>query len=172
MQDGRITKALQYIAANYRSRITLDKLADECNLSRFHFARLFKKQEGISPVKYLRRYRVRAAAEMLLSDNRSVTEIALDSGFESIAKLDEAFRDYFGTNPSLFRKSQISNNRKTSGNKRIEPRTREEYSVENTSDWRSYGTSDFGKTCPNTQIWSFYSFFFFFKFSIFFYSRK
>lgn len=83
--------------------LTLDALAREAHLSRFHFSRLFSAMVGESVRTHVRRMRLERAAADLLESTRSVIEVALSSGYEAHAPFTRAFSAHFGVPPTEFR---------------------------------------------------------------------
>lgn len=90
---------------NLNEELTLQKLAGIANYSPFHFQKIFKQEIGESPKQYIIRMRLENAAHSLfVYRHRSITEIALDSGFASNATFARAFKNYFGFSAEEFRK--------------------------------------------------------------------
>jgi AraC family transcriptional regulator len=84
--------------------LTLDDIARSACLSPFHFHRVFKAVFHETPHEYLRRRRLERAARLLRETEDSVTEICLDSGFESPGSFSTLFRARFGASPREFRR--------------------------------------------------------------------
>jgi AraC family transcriptional regulator len=86
------------------SRVNLKQLAREACLSPYHFHRSFLKVFGETPHRYLVRHRLARAANLLLTRDRSVTEVCFECGFESPSSFSALFRSRFGVPPGEFRK--------------------------------------------------------------------
>ncbi len=100
----RLNRVVDYIDTHLEEELSLARLADEANFSKYHFHRIFSSSIGETLGAYIQRLRLERAAGYLGSDrNRTVTEIALDLGFSSPAVFSRAFRDYFGMSPSRWR---------------------------------------------------------------------
>ena len=103
----RIKKILSYTAEHFAEKITIEDAAEICSVSESRFMGLFKEQTGMSYVQYLNNYRLEAAAEEL-SDSaktkKTVTDIALQNGFENISYFIRAFRSKFGCTPKEYGK--------------------------------------------------------------------
>jgi len=80
-----------------------DALAREAHYSRFHFQRMFRDVTGETPGSCQRRVRLERAAYQLLQTDRSVTEVAFESGFASLEGFSRAFRKAAGVSPNQFR---------------------------------------------------------------------
>lgn len=81
-------------------------LSREAHYSRFHFQRMFRDVTGETPGNCQRRVRLERAAHQLLQTDRSVTEIAFESGFASLEGFSRSFRKLAGVSPYQFRKSR------------------------------------------------------------------
>lgn len=97
-------RVFKYIDNNYMYDITLDDLADISGYSKYHFSRIFKQYSSVSYSSYLNERRIRAAEDMLLNSEVSVTEIAVRSGFKSLATFNRVFRKIKRCTPSEFKK--------------------------------------------------------------------
>lgn len=103
-----LNRACSYIAENLGERFTLDHLARQAGVSRFHFARLFRVSMGESPMAYLLKSRIERAKQMLLQNDRPVCEIAASLGFCDQSHLTRTFRRMTGLTPREFSRSQTS----------------------------------------------------------------
>ncbi|MBE6904194.1 MAG: AraC family transcriptional regulator [Ruminococcaceae bacterium] len=79
--NDTLETAINYINNNYKNEISIEKLADLCGISKYHFIRQFKKMYGTTPHKYIIIKRVDSAKRLLLNSNMSVGEIAEKAGF-------------------------------------------------------------------------------------------
>ena len=100
----RLRRVLDYIAANAHEEITLDDLARVANMSRFHFARQFRSSTGVPPHRYVMDQRLQAAKALLRLDNRSVSDIAYETGFKTPSHFTRLFRRYVGVTPSEWKR--------------------------------------------------------------------
>ncbi len=96
---------LDYMKAHYAESLSLDQLAAEVGVSRFHFVRLFKEGFGIAPHHCLIRIRMDVAASFLSDTSLSVMDIALACGYQSAAHFTSAFQKHFAQAPSLYRQN-------------------------------------------------------------------
>ncbi len=105
-ESGRegIRTAVDYIHQNYRDNITLGDLAAHNYLSVSYISRSFQKYLGMTFTTYLNRVRV-LQATALLGSEKTVTEIAYESGFSSASALTGAFKQYYGMTPGQYRRS-------------------------------------------------------------------
>ncbi|WP_035073556.1 helix-turn-helix domain-containing protein [Anditalea andensis] len=103
--DDRVTRIVAYIRANYfEQHITPQTFADLVFLSPSRLASLFKKQTGSSLSKYLLWTRLRQAIYLILSDkNRSLTDIAYDTGFYDLPQFNKYMYEMFGMPPKALK---------------------------------------------------------------------
>ena len=100
----KIQPVLAYAAAHLDQDVSLTALAGQAGLSPFHLHRFFAAATGETPKRLTLRLRLGRAAALLLTGRESVLEVALDCGFQSHEAFCRAFRRYFGTTPSAYRK--------------------------------------------------------------------
>jgi AraC-like DNA-binding protein len=98
----RIATAKIYIDDNYHEAIDLDQISQKAFLSRFHFHRLFRKIYRRTPHQYLTRKRLDKAKD-LLAENKPVTEVCNEVGFESIGSFSVLFKKEIGFAPQYYR---------------------------------------------------------------------
>lgn len=112
VQCLEIRETIDYMHANIDQKITIEGLAKIARMSKSYFIRNFKKETGQSAINYLNQIRLEQVKRLLLEDNKSMTEIAMECGFNSAAYLSSSFYKKFRMTPSdyqkLFKKSAIS----------------------------------------------------------------
>jgi AraC-like DNA-binding protein len=103
--DERVTKIVEYIKANYFEQgITPQTFADLVYLSPSRLAALFKEHTGSSLSKYLLWTRLRQVVYLTLSDKeRSLTDIAYDTGFYDLPQLNKYMYEMFGMPPKALK---------------------------------------------------------------------
>lgn len=109
-----IARAVQIIHSRPTLSWTVESLAKEVGMSRSSFASAFGEAIGEGPVAYLSRVRMQTAAKMLRTERMSMMQIAHHVGYSSDISLNRAFRRFFGTSPSEFRKSLLEQSRSLS----------------------------------------------------------
>ncbi len=97
-----IKTALLFISENYDS-VTEHQVADACGLSYNHFSASFKSTVGRNFNDYITLYRLSEAEKLLLSTDRSVTDIALSCGFSSASHFIDRFKSHKQITPHQFR---------------------------------------------------------------------
>lgn len=103
VSDGRIAKALNYIRKNIDEVINLDELAFHCCMSKDHFIRLFKKEIGETPARYVNSRKIEKVQLLLILTDYSVQNIAQMLSFNNLANFNRLFRQITGTTPSQYR---------------------------------------------------------------------
>ena len=98
----RIVTAKLYIDENFQDPINLEKISKQAFLSRFHFHRLFTRVYRRTPHQYLTKKRL-DKARMLLQENKPVTEVCNEVGFESIGSFSVLFKKEIGFAPQYYR---------------------------------------------------------------------
>ncbi|MAT40542.1 MAG: AraC family transcriptional regulator [Ectothiorhodospiraceae bacterium] len=106
--DPHIGKALEIMHKAPGGSWTLETLAEEIGMSRTSFATRFKRLMGVSPMKYLARWRVQLAKHQLVKSKKAVYQIAFDLGYQSEAAFTKVFKKYMKTTPSAFRRRSTS----------------------------------------------------------------
>ena len=99
----RIEKAIRFIENNFKSRPTLDQIAERVNLSRFHFDRLFKRWAGISPVQFLQ-YLTLDYTKRKLAQSKSLLDTALAAGLSGPSRLHDLFVTFEAMTPGEFKR--------------------------------------------------------------------
>ena len=105
-QISKLKNVLSFMHKNIDRRITLDELAQTAGMSPKYFCRVFKELTGKTPVEYLNYYRIESACEMLTLTDETVTEIAMNCGFNDMSYFSKTFAKYKGVSPNKFRKAK------------------------------------------------------------------
>jgi transcriptional regulator GlxA family with amidase domain len=98
-----VAAAITFLNRHLAEPVSMDELVRHVGFSRARIFDLFKAQTGLTPNDYLQRLRVEKAQEQLSQSNRSVTEIALATGFSSGQYFSTVFARYTGVSPTDFR---------------------------------------------------------------------
>jgi AraC-like DNA-binding protein len=98
----RIASAKVFIDENFQEPIDLEDISQKAFLSRFHFHRLFRNIYKTTPHQYLTKKRI-DKAKLLLSENKPVTEVCNEVGFESIGSFSVLFKKEIGFAPQYYR---------------------------------------------------------------------
>jgi AraC-like DNA-binding protein len=102
---GPVNKALHYLREHFSEPIYARNLAKAAGISESRMKALFHHSLGMSWVKYLQGYRIHRAAALLCLAGSSITEAALNCGFDSISHFNSTFRSFMGVCPTEYQKS-------------------------------------------------------------------
>ncbi|MGJ5205380.1 AraC family transcriptional regulator [Bradyrhizobium sp. HKCCYLR20261] len=103
---ARMQRVLDHIDRHLDDDLDLDTLSSLAAYSKYHFHRQFTAIFGLSVHRYIQLARMkRASYQLAYSDADSVTDVALDAGYDAPDAFARAFRQRFGQSPSSFRKS-------------------------------------------------------------------
>ena len=93
----------EYIKDSIDTNFTLDNLAKNVNLSKYHFLRLFKKEFGLTPHAFIINERLNQANN-LIKQGFSISEASIKVGFNDQSHFGRNFKKYFGYSPSYLKK--------------------------------------------------------------------
>jgi AraC-like DNA-binding protein len=105
IRDPQIGRTLALLHGNPGKAWTVDGLARNVALSRSALAERFVTLVGEPPMKYLKRWRLALAAQVLRAGKESIGSVAEFSGYESEAAFTRAFKSEFGLPPGTWRKN-------------------------------------------------------------------
>ena len=104
LKDTRLCNAITSFHKAPGQNWTVHTLSESAGMSRSAFADQFKHMVGMSPMEYVTGWRMQQAYDVLSSDNKSVMQIAEDSGYQSEAAFRKAFKKQFGIGPGSVRR--------------------------------------------------------------------
>ena len=99
----RLLRAKDRMDAASHEDWSVSRLARESGVSAAHFARSFKEAFGLPPHRYLLTRRIERATAMLREQDLSITEIAFETGWQSLGTFGRVFRDVTGASPGAVR---------------------------------------------------------------------
>ena len=106
----RMIAVTDYIKNNLSADdLSQSAMAEKAGISKDYFSRIFKNVTGMNYSKWLNMIRLEKAMELLATDDRSLTEIAMLSGFQSIPSFNRVFRSAKGMTPSEYRALFVGN---------------------------------------------------------------
>lgn len=97
-------RALHYLNLHYKENISVDFLAQLCNMSRSGFFTAFRALSGYTPIEYQQAKRLALASELLRNSDKSLGEIASECGFCDSNYLSKLFSRKFGISPGKMRR--------------------------------------------------------------------
>ncbi|GAA0318721.1 AraC family transcriptional regulator [Oceanobacillus oncorhynchi subsp. oncorhynchi] len=99
-----IDKAIAFMEKHVTENVSLDDIANHLNISKYYFARNFKKHTGMSPHLYFVNMRIQYAKRLLITSHSSVEDIANECGFDNVSNFIRVFKKRTNLTPSQFRK--------------------------------------------------------------------
>ena len=95
---------LLYINDNYREPLTLKKLADTLGASPYYLSRIFSRTIGCGFNEYINTLRIDYVKRQLRRSDAAISQIAFESGFETLHTFNRVFLSMCGMTPSRYRK--------------------------------------------------------------------
>lgn len=105
LQIKRLKYVLSFIEDHYSEQISLEAMAEIAGLSPRYFCKFFRKMTQYTPTEYLNYYRIECACEQLAQMQLSITEVALNCGFNDISYFIKAFHKAKGITPKQYKDS-------------------------------------------------------------------
>ena len=102
-EDPLVTSTRDFMRSRLDECLTLEHLADNVHLSKYHFLRKYKQLSGITPMEELRRLRVEHALGLILTTHSPLKVIARESGFANEYALSHMIRKYHNLPPGAIR---------------------------------------------------------------------
>ena len=104
-KDPLLLRAREYIHDNLDRELSLDELCGVAHVSKYHFIRLFRRQFGITPHKYLLSCRVNQARREL-ENGMTPSDAAQMAGFADLSHLNRNFKRIYGTTPKRYQRNR------------------------------------------------------------------
>lgn len=106
--DNGMKEITNYMEANFASDLTIDTLCKKFKYAKPYFCSKFKENTGLTPMTYLKVYRLEKACELLKEGSYTISEIARSCGFSDSNYFTRCFKEHFGHPPSYFKASKLS----------------------------------------------------------------
>jgi len=100
----RIRVMLSYIQDRFSDNLTADEIACSAMISTSECLRCFHNTIGLTPVQYLKYYRIQQSAQLLQSTNDKISDIAQSCGFQEMSYFAKTFREFMHVTPYEYRK--------------------------------------------------------------------
>ncbi|NML62643.1 helix-turn-helix transcriptional regulator [Massilia sp. RP-1-19] len=102
MHTRAVQRVKDYIQENLEQHITLDTLASLANVSRFHFARMFRQSAGVSAMTFLERARMARAQALIRVGGIPLAQVAMLVGYADQSYFTRRFRLHVGVTPAAY----------------------------------------------------------------------
>lgn len=96
-------KMIDFIYQHYQEKLSLDDIAQSAHVGRSKCCALFRRYLQITPIDFLNQYRLKVCCDQLISTDKSITEIALNCGFNHLSYFSRLFTQFTGYTPREYR---------------------------------------------------------------------
>lgn len=104
---SQFKRAISLIENEYSNPISLEDLSRAAGMTPKYFCRFFYEMSNKTPIEYLNYYRIESACEQLITADVSITEVALNCGFNDVSYFIKTFKRYKGITPKQYLKSYL-----------------------------------------------------------------
>ena len=104
-KENSIYRSLDVIEKRINEKLTVESIAAEVNISKYHYMRLFREVVGDSVMDYINKRKLTLAADELLESNAKILDIAFDYGYDSREGFSRSFKTLMGVTPAEYRKN-------------------------------------------------------------------
>jgi len=103
VESPMVSRAKLYITEHQDAEISLKEVADAVNTSAFYFCKMFKQATGLTFTDYLARTRIEKVKNLLMNPHKRISEVAYETGFQSLSQFNRVFRRVTGEAPTAWR---------------------------------------------------------------------
>ena len=102
--DDRIEKVYSFLSYHYTEKLRLDEIASMVSMHTSAFCRYFKEKTGKSCIEHIQDLRISRARRLILETSHDISQISIDSGFNTSCHFNKIFKRKTGFTPSVYRK--------------------------------------------------------------------
>ena len=103
VESPMITRAKLFISEHQDEDVSLRQVSAAVNTSAFYFCKMFKQATGLTFTDYLARMRIEKVKNLLLNPHKRISEVAYETGFQSLSQFNRVFRRVTGESPTVWR---------------------------------------------------------------------
>ncbi|WP_283674659.1 AraC family transcriptional regulator [Butyricicoccus sp. Marseille-Q5471] len=108
LREQRMKDMLNYIRQNYSQPMTIPEICAAANLSKSECFRCFSELSKMTPIEYVNQFRLFQASQLLLTTDKSISDICYSTGFNNTSYFSKKFKEQYRISPKAYRsKSQI-----------------------------------------------------------------
>lgn len=107
--DTSFQKCMSFIDEHFTENISVEELSNIANMSISGFSHHFKKVMGLSPLQYLIHLKIGLGQKLLITTDKSITEISMSLGYDNVSHFNNQFKKFVGTSPQNYRKLWLGN---------------------------------------------------------------
>jgi len=100
-------RIITYVDKHFAEDISLQSISEHLNISPYYLSHVFKDMTGYSPLKYILRRRIGEAQTLLISTDKTITQIASMVGYDNPSHFNQMFSKNVGRTPRDYRKNYI-----------------------------------------------------------------
>jgi len=104
LSSATLKRLADFVEEHLHVGITLEQMAKQARLSKFHFTSAFRRAAGSTPYQYVVGRRLARARKLLRGTRAPITDLALECGFSSHAHLTSTFTARYGVSPAVYRR--------------------------------------------------------------------
>lgn len=102
-RDDTIMEIIKYIENNFNQPLTTASISQKFNYSSEHLCRKFKTATSLTPMNYLKIYRMEMAQKIIENENCNIKEVSERCGFDDANYFTRCFKEHFGMAPSKYK---------------------------------------------------------------------
>ncbi|UOQ46568.1 AraC family transcriptional regulator [Gracilibacillus caseinilyticus] len=107
-KDIHVNRIISWIDNHFDNNLNLDSIANELNISKYYMSRIFKDITGYTIMQYMMSCRINRAKYLLeVYPDKTILEVALESGFENSSHFSRFFRKQVSVTPTEYRNSRV-----------------------------------------------------------------
>ena len=103
-ESSKLAEVIDYINGNLDKKLSIEELSGMMHLHPNYFIRMFKKNVGVSPLKYINKKRFEKAISLFVDESLPITEVMTEVGFDDYSSFSSFFKSYSGYSPKKYRK--------------------------------------------------------------------
>ena len=103
VESPLVSRAKLFITEHQDEEVSLRQVAAAVNTSAFYFCKVFKQATGLTFTDYLARTRIEKVKNLLLNPHKRISEVAYETGFQSLSQFNRVFRRVAGQSPTVWR---------------------------------------------------------------------
>lgn len=102
-KESYIKKSLHYVETNYANKLTIAEMAKSVGLNKNYFSAFFKENIGMTPQKYIIKFRINKACELMDNKGLTIGDISRSVGYEDTLGFSKIFKKEKGMSPTQYR---------------------------------------------------------------------
>lgn len=109
LSEYKLNAIDKHLEQSMDKKVSTRDLAEICDLSLFHFTRVFKKCTNFTPGQYIKIYKMRRAKELLMESQLPIIQISFEVGYSNPSHFTQVFKSIYGMTPRGFQRRMLFN---------------------------------------------------------------